>query len=148
MSEAQQTCDPKPINGRPIRWLLAGIGVVFVGVAAVGVFVPGLPTTVFLIAAAWCFTKSCPYLERVLVRNRLFGPFLKYVDRAEPIPPRAKAIALSMMWAFSALAVALFVLADHTPAWIAIPVVVAACIGTLAIVRWDAGIRRTTAPAA
>jgi len=41
------------------RWLLAGAGVVAVGLGGLGVFVPGLPTTIFLIIASYCFARSC-----------------------------------------------------------------------------------------
>ena len=58
----------------PRRLLLAGAGVLAVGLAALGVVVPGLPTTVFLIAASYCFARSCPWLEERLLRNRPFAP--------------------------------------------------------------------------
>lgn len=116
-----------------------------VGLAALGVFVPGLPTTVFLISAVWCFTKSCPYLERLLVRNRLFAPFLRYVDRTEVIPVRTKAWAIVMMWTFVTIAAFCFVLNDGIPTWITLPVVAAACIGTVMISRWDSELRRVAA---
>ncbi len=119
------------------RWVLALVGIGCVGVGALGVFVPGLPTTIFLIVATWCFARSCPFLERVLIRNKLFGPFLIYVDRVEPIPLRAKLIAIGTMWFFVAISVAVILL-GQVPGWIAIVIALAACVGTVAILRWDA----------
>lgn len=81
------------------RWLLAAIGVFFVGLAALGVVVPGLPTTIFLILASWCFTRSCPWLERKLIQAPLFRPFQVYLQPDAVMPRRARVIALVMMWA-------------------------------------------------
>lgn len=80
------------------RWMLAALGVICVALAAVGVVVPGLPTTVFLIAAVWLFTRSCPWLEEKLVRHRFFAPFREYLEPGARMPRRARVIALGSMW--------------------------------------------------
>jgi hypothetical protein len=87
--------------------LLAAAGVVLVGVGAAGVFVPGLPTTVFLIGASWCFARSCPWLEDRLIRVPLFRPFLAYLDRDARMPRRVVWGTLIVMWSAIALSVAL-----------------------------------------
>lgn len=134
-----------PVNSRrAARWILAVTGIACVGLGAVGAVVPGLPTTIFLMIAVWCFARSCPYLERVLIRNRFFAPFLRYLDRTEPLPTRAKATAILTMWVFVSFAIVLFIQNGGPPNWLAAPVAGAACIGTVAIVRWDVGLRRTT----
>ncbi len=134
---------PNPVSPvRLVRWSLVLIGVVCVGLGALGVLVPGLPTTIFLIIAAWCFTKSCPVLERSLVRNRFFAPFLAYVDRREPMPARAKAWAIGTMWLFSAGASAMFLSGAIGAPWLAAPIIGAAMLGTVVILRWDRGIAK------
>ena len=80
------------------RWLLAGLGVVLVGVGAVGVFLPGLPTTIFLLGASWCFARSCPWLEERLIRVPLFRPFLGYLDNGGTMPRSAVVTTLVVMW--------------------------------------------------
>ena len=80
------------------RWLLAGVGVVLVGVGAVGVFLPGLPTTIFLLGASWCFARSCPWLEERLIRVPLFRPFLGYLDNGGTMPRAAVVTTLVVMW--------------------------------------------------
>lgn len=127
---------------RLLRWTLAVAGVACVGLGGAGVFIPGLPTTVFLIVAAACFTRSCPWLERKLIHNRFFEPFHAYIYQTRPMPLRAKIIAISMMWVFVGFAVVLFATRDTAPAWLGVPVALAACVGTIAITRWDAGVRR------
>lgn len=71
---------PRPAPTRLQRWLFATLGVLCVGLGGIGVVVPGLPTTVFVLMASYFFTKSCPWLEERLLRNRLFARSMEYVD--------------------------------------------------------------------
>ena len=114
-----------------------------VGLAAVGVVVPGLPTTVFLIAASYLFTRSCPWLEDRLIRVRWFRPYLPYLDGSRPMPRRARWIAIGLMW--SAVSVSLLVTAGvgRLQVGFAAALVGAAAIGTWVILR----IRRAPASA-
>jgi uncharacterized membrane protein YbaN (DUF454 family) len=128
---------PRPTRERlgrsPRRWTLAAVGVGCVGLAAVGVFVPGMPTTIFLIVASWCLARSCPWLEQRLIRNRFFGPFLRYVDGVEPMPPRAQAVSLALMW--MAIGVSAGLLVGQELTWPAVLTAVLGVIGTAFIVR-------------
>ena len=90
--------DTRPPNRRLQRWLLAGLGVVLVGIGGVGVFLPGLPTTIFLLGASWCFARSCPWLEERLIRVPLFRPFLGYLDNGAAMPRSAVVTTLVIMW--------------------------------------------------
>jgi uncharacterized membrane protein YbaN (DUF454 family) len=85
------------------RWTLAILGILSVGLAALGAILPGLPTTIFLIAAIYLFTRSCPRLEAILIRNRFFRPFLPYLDGEIAMPVRAKLITIAIMWFFIAI---------------------------------------------
>ena len=117
----------------PYRWVLAAIGVVSTGLAAIGALLPGLPTTIFLIIASYCFARSCPWLEERLLRHRLFAPYMAWVDGREPMSRRAKAGALVAMW--TAVTTSLLVLhaAERLSPIVATLLVGAAAIGTLAI---------------
>jgi uncharacterized membrane protein YbaN (DUF454 family) len=119
----------------PHRLLLAALGVVCVGLAAVGVFVPGLPTTIFLILATYLFARSCPWLEERLIHNRLFAPFLRYLDGSTPMPIRAKLATMCIMWAFVALSVLLLGRSLEPQSWLIFMPPVAAVVGTVFIVR-------------
>jgi hypothetical protein len=119
----------------PHRLLLAAAGVLCVGLAALGVFVPGLPTTVFLIAATYLFARSCPWLEERLIRNRLFAPFLRYIDGDTPMPLRAKLATMCIMWAFVAASVFLLGRSIAAPSWVIFMPPLAAVVGTWVIVR-------------
>jgi len=76
-----------------------------------GVLLPGLPTTPFLILAAACYIRSSQKLYDWLIANKTFGPYLKDYREGKGIPRRAKKIALVMMTIFVGYAV-LFALDD------------------------------------
>jgi uncharacterized membrane protein YbaN (DUF454 family) len=123
------------------RLALAALGVFCVGIGAAGVFVPGLPTTVFLIAASYLFARSCPWLEERLIRNRFFAPFHQYMDGKKPMPFRAKVMAMILMWTFvTASTIALA--ANHAlPVWVPPLPAIAAVIGSWFIIRQGRNIR-------
>lgn len=73
------------------------IGVFFVGLAILGVALPILPTTPFLLVAAACFAKSSPEMQRRLLANKTFGPLIHDWQKYRSIPRKAKRIALLTM---------------------------------------------------
>lgn len=127
----------------PKRIALAIAGVVCVGFAFLGVLLPGLPTTIFLIAASYLFTRSCPWLEDRLIRVRWFRPYLPYIDGRRPMPRRARWIAFGAMWAAVSLSVVATSVADRLRPWFVTALISAAVIGTVVIFR----IRREPLPA-
>jgi uncharacterized membrane protein YbaN (DUF454 family) len=80
-----------------LRVVLLVLGWLFVGLAALGVLLPVLPTTPFLIVAAACFVRSSPRFYRWVVRSRLFGPLIQNWRATRTIPGRAKAIAIAFI---------------------------------------------------
>jgi uncharacterized membrane protein YbaN (DUF454 family) len=57
-----------------------------------------MPTTVFVLAAAYCFSRSSPRFERWLREHPLLGPFLRRVAPGGGMPASAKRAALMAMW--------------------------------------------------
>ena len=133
----QESISPetRPARSRLHRWLLVVGGVSLVGVGAVGVFLPGLPTTVFLIGASWCFTRSCPWLEERLIRIPLFRPFLVYLDHGAQMPHKVVVWTLIIMWlAIAASAVMVMMGAEPRP-MLAATIVVSGLIGSWFVIR-------------
>jgi len=117
----------------PRRIALAALGVVCVGLAAAGVVLPGLPTTIFLIAASYLFARSCPWLEERLIRVRWFRPYLPYLDGRRPMPRRARWVAIGAMWTAVSVSLVVTAVAGRLHPAFVITVVSAAVIGTWAI---------------
>ena len=72
-------------------------GIFFVGLAILGIVLPILPTTPFLLVAAACFAKSSPVMQRRLLANKTFGALIHDWQKYRSIPRKAKRIALLTM---------------------------------------------------
>ena len=88
-----------------IRILWVVLGSFFVVIGGIGVVVPGLPTTLFLILAAACYIRSSQRLYDWLINNKTFGPYLRDYREGKGIPKRAKVLAVSMIIVFVSYAV-------------------------------------------
>lgn len=73
------------------------LGLLFVAISAVGAVLPILPTTPFLLLAAWAFARGNRRLARWLEDHPRFGPLLRDWREHRVIPLHAKVLALSMM---------------------------------------------------
>ncbi len=118
------------------RYLLALAGIICVALGWIGTFVPGLPTVGFLLIASYCFTRSCPWLEQRLIRNRWFARFLHYLDGDLEMPLKARIMALAMMWTSIAVSVTVLMVAGKRNPWLPGTIVVAGIVGTVAIWRF------------
>lgn len=86
------------VNNRLLRWLLIIIGLVSTGLGIIGIFVPLLPTTPFLLLAVACFARSSERFHSWLVNHNRLGPMIKgYLD-GSGIPLRAKRISIALVW--------------------------------------------------
>lgn len=80
-----------------MRWLWMAFGVSCVGLGAAGVVLPLLPTTPFLLLAAFAFGKSSPRLHHWITTHPRYGPPLHDWRAHGAISRRAKTLAISMM---------------------------------------------------
>ncbi len=78
--------------------LLAAVGIISLSLGAVGIFLPVLPTTPFLLLAAGCFSAGSPRLEAMLMRNRYFGSYIENYRHKTGVPYKAKIRALLFLW--------------------------------------------------
>ena len=82
-----------------LRMILLTCGWCSLGLAAVGLVLPLLPTTPFALLAAICFAKSSPACHAWLLRNRWFGPLIRAYREKTGLPMGTKIRALSLVWA-------------------------------------------------
>ena len=82
-----------PSRSAAKRFLYKTLGLAMVGLAIAGVFLPLLPTTPFLLVAAWAFARSSPRLDAWLRNHPRLGPFLANWEERRAIPRSAKALA-------------------------------------------------------
>ncbi|SEC76305.1 YbaN family protein [Pseudomonas anguilliseptica] len=97
---------PEVLLQRPAwqRWLWLVVAYLSIGMAMLGVLLPGLPTTEFVLLAAWAASRSSPRLAAWLESHRLFGPLLRDWQNGGLIARRTKWVAsLSMLLALSIL---------------------------------------------
>ena len=80
------------------------LGFTCVAIGIVGIVVPGLPTTVFMIVAAWLFSISNQRFEKWLLGLPKIGPAISNFREGLGMPRKAKLFALSSIFAFTALA--------------------------------------------
>jgi len=85
---------PKPL----LRLLLTSAGLLFTGLGILGIFVPLLPTTPFLLLAAACFARSSDRFYRWLLEHRYLGPIVSGYMDGSGIPARAKRTAITLVW--------------------------------------------------
>ena len=88
-----------------MKLLLNVAGALALLLAILGLFLPLLPTTPFLLLASACFARGSSRLHGWLLNHRVFGVYLRNFEAGNGIPLRAKIVASVMMW--SSLVVAM-----------------------------------------
>lgn len=79
--------------------VLITAGSVCVVLAILGILLPVLPTTPFLLLAAICYERSSPRFHNWLLTNRWFGSYIKNYREGKGIPMRQKVVTLALLWA-------------------------------------------------
>jgi uncharacterized membrane protein YbaN (DUF454 family) len=109
-----------------LRQLFLALGCLCVGLGVIGVIVPGMPTTVFMLIALWAFSKSSIRLYRWLWNHPRLGSGIRAWHRYRVIPLRAKLAAVVMMTA------SLVVVIRYTAEGWLLPVVLAVVMSAVA----------------
>ena len=84
-------------RSRAIRICLIITGIFFVGVGTLGIVLPLLPTTPFLVLAAICFSRSSERFHNWLLNNKWFGAYIKNYREGKGISLRQKVVVLSLL---------------------------------------------------
>lgn len=100
-----------------MRFLYLAVGLLCVGIATVDLFIPGAPSTVFVLVSLWCFKRSSPRLEDWLLNKSVFGPALRDWERDRSMTRRNKVLALTMLWLGIGASIALLVHRGR-PLWV------------------------------
>mgnify|MGYP001981816466 FL=1 len=109
------------------------IGFISMTLGLIGIPVPGLPTTPFMILAAACFAKSSQRFYDWIINNRLFGEHVRNYREGNGIPKKSKPVILGTMWAFVLFAVLVAIPDDVLVSKAA--TLILALIGTIFILR-------------
>lgn len=99
-------------------WFIAGTICLVLG--AIGILLPILPTTPFLLAAAACYYKSSERMHRWLLNNKLFGKYIRNYTEGKGLPMKTKIAALSLLW-ITIIFSTVFVLERLLPALLVLP---------------------------
>jgi len=90
---------------RPKKVLFITLGTFFVGVAVVGIIIPILPTTPFLLLSAALYARSSKRFYDWLLNNRLFGKYIKNYREGKGIPVYLKIMVIILLWTTISLSI-------------------------------------------
>jgi len=81
-----------------VRRLWIGLGTFFVVLGIIGIFLPLLPTTPFLLLAAACYARGSRRFYDWLLNNRWFGDYIRNYREKKGIPLKIKVLSISFLW--------------------------------------------------
>jgi uncharacterized membrane protein YbaN (DUF454 family) len=114
-----------------VEALYLSVGTLAVVLGIIGIFLPVLPTTPFLLLAAFCYARSSDRFYQWLITNRWFGKYIKDYREGKGIPRREKVLTLTMLWLTIGFA-AIFTVSAW---WGKLILIAVACGVTLHVVR-------------
>ena len=112
-----------------IRLLFVALGSIFLALGVIGIVVPGLPTTPFLLLSAACYFRSSNRLHSWLLNHKLFGRFIRDFKENKSISLRSKVISLVTMSCMILLSV--FVFLDNL--YIKIVILILGAVGAMVL---------------
>jgi uncharacterized protein len=78
--------------------LFVVVGTIFLGLGAIGIVLPVLPTTPFLLLAAACYMRGSERMHRWLLNNRWFGSYIRNYREGKGISAKGKIFSISTLW--------------------------------------------------
>lgn len=81
-----------------LKKLLILVGTFCVILGVIGIFLPILPTTPFLLLAAWCYARSSDRFYHWLINNKWFGSYIKNYREGKGVPLKVKLLSISFLW--------------------------------------------------
>lgn len=80
------------------KGVLIVTGTLSLALGIIGIFIPLLPTTPFLLLAAYCYARSSKKLYNWLMSNKWFGSYIRNYYEGKGIPLKAKLLSVSFLW--------------------------------------------------
>ncbi len=96
------------------RGVLIVLGWICIALGTAGIFLPLLPTTVFILLASWCFARSSERFHNWLHNHNKLGPMIKSWETGQGIPQRTKYRAILIVW----LSICLSIYLIHFRIWL------------------------------
>ena len=91
------------------KFLLVTLGTLSLIVGIIGIFIPILPTTPFLLLAAACYIRGSEKLYNRLIKNRWLGEYIKNYQDGKGVPLKIKIITIILLWSTIIISTILFV---------------------------------------
>ncbi len=83
-------------------------GIILVLIGTIGIFLPILPTTIFLILASACFIKSSPRAHQWLKNHKLFGQYIKNYEEKSGLTVKSKVFNILFLWIMISISIIFF----------------------------------------
>jgi len=97
-NSVQKIATPKNRKLKLVKALLLVAGTFSLALGAIGIFLPILPTTPFLLLSAFCYLRSSERMHKWLLGNRWFGEYIRNYQEGKGIPMKTKMLAMTMLW--------------------------------------------------
>lgn len=124
-----------------VKALLIITGSVSLGIGILGIFVPGLPTTSFLLLTAYLWARSSDKLYNKLLSNKYVGPYITEFRKNKGMTLSQKIYAISMMWSMIGISTYFFI-ANRTTDYIVLGI---GFIGTVVMGFFVKTVKKTSA---
>ena len=132
-SDTNPVADPVTPARRPVwlRTLYAVAGLIFLGAGLLGIILPGLPTTPFVLLSAACFARSSHKLHTWLLTNNWTGPMLRDWVKHKSLTPRVRWVAIGSMTTMVCLSIWMV----RSEPWLQVTLMLAGVVGAWSVLR-------------
>lgn len=109
--------------------ILIILGTISLVVGIIGIVVPGLPTTTFLLIASACYVRSSEKLYSWLINHKIYGKFIKDYQQHKAITKNQKMISIVSMWLMISISILFFI----DISWVKIVLLLCGITGTIIV---------------
>lgn len=118
-------------RSRLAKALYGVVGGIALALGIIGIFLPGLPTTPFVLLAAACFAKASPRVHQWMLQHQLIGPMLRNWEKHRSLTVRTKCVAIGSM----SLMIVVSIWSFSGRPWIQLSLLILAAIGAATVLR-------------